>query len=155
MGKQAQEPSIASQSKASPKRRLSKKPKLVSLHRESLRSICRQRLDRFTRRSATPEPQGKDHCEVGLSQVLPLMTSEELTCPICLEIAVLPTLTDCGHLFCLHCAEDTFITDKACAVCRRLTQNYQFEESQTLKRLIQTYVSCLLELNDQADYKLR
>lgn len=48
-----------------------------------------------------------------------LFDSEKLKCPICLDLLVYPTLTTCGHSFCLHCAEDAHLNGADCVICRR------------------------------------
>ena len=43
---------------------------------------------------------------------------EILNCPICLETLLVPTLTECGHSFCLPCAEESLRHRGTCSLCR-------------------------------------
>ncbi|KAH9887239.1 hypothetical protein C8Q73DRAFT_794799 [Cubamyces lactineus] len=42
-----------------------------------------------------------------------------LFCPICLESAIKPTATVCGHVFCSSCIRQSLHVELSCPVCRR------------------------------------
>ncbi|MCB1084324.1 MAG: hypothetical protein KDK61_08425 [Simkania sp.] len=45
------------------------------------------------------------------------MDEEVLTCSVCLQLLLSPVQAQCGHPFCLSCAEDLAKNGFACAIC--------------------------------------
>lgn len=70
--------------------------------------------------------------------------NSQISCPICLGISVLPTETNCGHVFCANCiiqywrhlTSSIFHSKMKCPMCR-------------------SQVTCLLPLYDQSEEQQR
>jgi hypothetical protein len=58
------------------------------------------------------------HNHPNAHKLRPVLHSETLECPICLQTLLWPVLAECGHLFCLPCAEDLSRHDFGCGMCR-------------------------------------
>lgn len=53
-----------------------------------------------------------------------LVDDEVLTCSICLQLFMSPVLAECGHPFCLVCAEDLATYGFACGICHSHQPTY-------------------------------
>eukprot|EP01103_Thecamoeba_quadrilineata_P003154 TRINITY_DN12964_c0_g1_i1.p1 TRINITY_DN12964_c0_g1~~TRINITY_DN12964_c0_g1_i1.p1 ORF type:complete len:533 (-),score=105.10 TRINITY_DN12964_c0_g1_i1:110-1708(-) len=54
------------------------------------------------------------------SDILPLSTSEDLDCTLCLRLLYDPITTPCGHTFCRECLERSLDRATRCPLCRAL-----------------------------------
>lgn len=69
-----------------------------------------------------------------------LVDEEVLTCSVCLQLLLVPVLTQCGHCFCMGCAEDLAKNGFACAICHSHEPTYDLPFSSILETLLQDYL---------------
>lgn len=56
-----------------------------------------------------------------------LPSIEEFECPLCMSLAIYPTTTECGHVLCWNCVENSTDHVTVCPQCRSpIASNFQF-----------------------------
>lgn len=63
-----------------------------------------------------------------------------LECPICLQTLLWPVLAECGHLFCLPCAEELSRHDYACGMCRNFEPAYEPRVDRRFQHLVRRFL---------------
>ena len=69
-----------------------------------------------------------------------LVNEEVLSCSICLELLLSPVLAQCGHAFCLHCAEDLASHGFACGICHSHHPALDLPSSPVIETLLEDYL---------------
>lgn len=62
-------------------------------------------------------------------------------CSICCEVMVGPTIIECGHSFCVECAEKYADYNTTCPICRNVQQMNEYTVSGTTDGLIKQFAS--------------
>ena len=83
--------------------------------------------------SSTPSEVDTHHFRV-------LVNEDVLTCAICLQLLLSPVLTECGHSFCLACAEDLANNGFSCGICHSHQPNFDLPNSSTIETLIEEFL---------------
>uniref|UniRef100_A0AC35TFP9 RING-type domain-containing protein n=1 Tax=Rhabditophanes sp. KR3021 TaxID=114890 RepID=A0AC35TFP9_9BILA len=68
------------------------------------------------------------------------MLSQLFTCPICLDLLLLPTIIQCGHTFCKSCISDALTLNENCCLCRKKSHGHLISNSN-----LQAIIEHLLE----------
>ena len=55
---------------------------------------------------------------------------------MCLQLLLKPVLTECGHLFCLPCAEDLAKNNYGCGICRSYEPTYDLTVNKFFQVLV-------------------
>lgn len=63
-----------------------------------------------------------------------------LECPICLQLFLRPVLAECGHIFCLTCAEDLAKNDYPCGICHHNEPTYDLTVYRAFQQLVHAYL---------------
>lgn len=63
-----------------------------------------------------------------------------LECPICLQLFLKPVLAECGHIFCLTCAEDLAKNDYPCGICHDNEPTYDLTVYHAFQALVNAYL---------------
>lgn len=101
MGKHTE--TTSSVSTVAKKERKIKKNKYETLSKAKIQDMCRHLIQQSAQlQKTTTITKGSNL--ISFNTVSSLIDLDQLSCPICLELLILPTLTDCGHMYCLHCA---------------------------------------------------
>ena len=65
------------------------------------------------------------------------------TCPICMDTLILPTLTNCGHIFCNNCIKLSYEHKKECPICKHNFSEFYLIDANNDKSIIDKYGSKL------------
>lgn len=74
-------------------------------------------------------------------------SKELITCPICLEIPVVPKITKCGHIYCSSCLYKYLSIDQDCPICKK-TIEYNQLKSVIIEKIYK------YEIGDEIEFEL-
>ena len=74
------------------------------------------------------------------SRISELLSEEILSCSICLQLLLWPAFAQCGHSFCLCCAEDLARNGFACGICHTHLPSYDLQRSPTIEKLVSEFL---------------
>ena len=69
-----------------------------------------------------------------------LVTEDILECSICLQLMLTPVLAQCGHSFCLLCAEDLATHGFACGICHTHYPTFDLPNSKVIETLLDKFL---------------
>lgn len=69
-----------------------------------------------------------------------LLSEEALECPVCLQTLLWPVLAECGHHFCLPCAEELARHDYACGMCHSFEPSFELRVDSRFQQLVRAFL---------------
>ncbi|XDV21522.1 hypothetical protein PO909_026613 [Leuciscus waleckii] len=75
--------------------------------------LCRNEQQRI-------HPENQEHVRVVREQLQSEQFYSDMSCPVCLQQAVLPVETNCGHLFCAYWRYGAWLGAINCPICRQM-----------------------------------
>jgi hypothetical protein len=80
--------------------------------------------------------QTPPHTRPDARRLQAVVQGQALECPICLQTLLWPVLAECGHLFCLPCAEDLGRHDFGCGMCRHFEPCFEPRVDARFRQLV-------------------
>lgn len=124
----------------------SRKKRFESLGYKAYRNLVKQKFLRKRKLCVSDET-----VNIRLKGV---MREEMLECPICLQLLLRPVAAECGHVFCLTCAEELANKKYACGICHIHEPTVEVFHHKKFENIIKSHLQECHE-DDIKDYQRR
>lgn len=102
--------------------------------------ISRKACRLFVRAKLAGKRGGCKRETVSAHKLQEVLHEETFECPICLQTFLWPVIAECGHTFCLPCAEKLAQHDYSCGMCHSFEPNYEIRVDSSFQQLVQVFL---------------
>lgn len=86
---------------------------------------------------------------------MPILSQDEITCPICFDYVMGCRVSICGHTFCNHCISECLLRKKTCPVCRKDIRRSKLKKNQMIDQAVKQMIYNSEDKEDVAKYRNR
>lgn len=120
--------------------RTSRKTAPKPSRRRSADALTRKQLRDIVKNKMVEKSTLRGRAVISWERLNRFVSEETLSCSICLQLLLKPVLGQCGHTFCLPCAEDLALHNYACGICHSHAPTFDLKICPALEKLVSKYL---------------